>query len=203
MLQPGCYQKALAHLLTLFDDDIDKHLLARGNRLVFQQDTVCLLYSGEYSLLRRHDELLVTRGSAPAIVGLILPDRGQQFVTVRANDNCWYRLVSNEDFFMKIDEHRAYRQVYTLLLEHITWQYQREALLLGHNSLTCVQGAIRLFDRLDQGVRAGTNIADFVVKSTNLSRSIVMKSIAFLRQNNAIETEKGKLIRINYLPDLD
>lgn len=202
MLQLPAPQTALAHILAIFDNDIDKRLLMRRNHLTFQADTVCLLYSGDYSLLRRRDELLVTRALAPCIVGLILPGTIGQFITIRANGDCHYQLVSNEDFFNKIADQQAYLDVYTLLLEHITWQYQREELLLGHSSQVCVQGAIHLLDQSEPLIRDNTNVADFVVKSTKLSRSMVMKSMALLRQQKAIEVVKGKLGRINFLPDI-
>lgn len=196
------HQKALAHILTIFDDGANKRRLLRHNYLTFQADTICLLYAGDYSLLRRHDELLLTRALAPGIVGLILPDTTEQFVTIRADSDCDYQLVSHDAFFTQIDKQQAHQQMYTLLLAQITRQYQREELLLGYSSLVAVQGAIVLLDRLEPAIRASTNVADFVVKSTNLSRSIVMKSMAFLRQQNAIEINKGKLTRINHLPDI-
>ncbi|WES69816.1 helix-turn-helix domain-containing protein [Superficieibacter sp. HKU1] len=202
MPQYAPHQKALAHILTIFDDGANKRRLPRYNHLTFQTDKICLIYYGDYSLLRRRDELLMTRSQAPGIVGLILPGTAQQFVTIRAESDCDYQLVSHDAFFTQIAQQQAHQQMYTLLLTQITWQYQREEWLFGYNSLVTVQGAILLLDRLEPTIRAGTNVADFVVKSTNLSRSIVMKSMAFLRQQNAIEINKGKLIRINYLPDI-
>lgn len=202
MPQHAPLQKALAHILTIFDDDADKRRLLRHNYLTFQTDKICLIYSGVYSLLRRHDELLVTRSLAPGIVGLLMPGTAEQFVTIRADSDCNYQLVSHEAFFTQIDAQQAHHQMYTVLLAQITRQHQREELLLGYSSLVAVQGAILLLDRLEPTLRASTNVADFVVKSTNLSRSIVMKSMAFLRQQNAIEITKGKLTRINHLPDI-
>ncbi len=195
------YQSAISHILAIFDDRY-KNRLAQYHALTFQADKICLLYAGDYSLVRRRDGLLLTRSRAPGITGMIMPGTPEQYVILHADSDCDYRLVSNKDFFSRIDECKAHQDMYTLLLAQVTRQQEREELLLGGSSMVCVQGAILLLSRLEPDMLASINVANFVIKMTNLSRSIVMKSVAFLREENAIEMSKGKLVRVNYLPDI-
>ncbi|HAP81890.1 MAG TPA: hypothetical protein DCQ57_09975, partial [Enterobacteriaceae bacterium] len=42
---------------------------------------------------------------------------------------------------------------------------------------------------------------DFIVKRTNLSRSIVMKVLSIMRAKNHIDVKRGKLLAVYNLPD--
>lgn len=50
-------------------------------------------------------------------------------------------------------------------------------------------------------MRNRINVADYIVKKTNLSRSMVMKTLSQLRSAKHIEISKGKLLAVHSLPD--
>ncbi|BET42949.1 helix-turn-helix domain-containing protein [Atlantibacter hermannii] len=64
-----------------------------------------------------------------------------------------------------------------------------------------IKGNILHLNQLDEFMRAKINVADFIVKRTNLSRSIVMKVLSIMRAKNHIDVKRGKLLAVYNLPD--
>jgi DNA-binding IscR family transcriptional regulator len=54
---------------------------------------------------------------------------------------------------------------------------------------------------MDEFMRNKINVADYIVKRTNLSRSMVMKTLSQLRHDNYVEISKGKLTALRTLPE--
>ncbi len=77
----------------------------------------------------------------------------------------------------------------------------REEIMLGRNSFSMIKANIECLAAMDEFMRNRINVADYIVKKTNLSRSMVMKTLSQLRSAKHIEISKGKLLAVHSLPD--
>ncbi|CCK13324.1 FIG00554500: hypothetical protein [Cronobacter sakazakii 680] len=77
----------------------------------------------------------------------------------------------------------------------------REEIMMGRNSYSMIKANIDCLATMDEFMRNRINVADYIVKKTNLSRSMVMKTLSQLRGAKNIEISKGKLVAVHHLPE--
>lgn len=162
---------------------------------------VCIIRGGLFSVLRKSDRLLIEKCSAPSILGIARNLNNKNYFRIQADAECHYQLIPFDKFLSEIDNHQCQPQLYKVLAWTIDLLCHREELLLGHNSYLMIKGNLVTLAAMDEFMRNKINVADYIVKRTNLSRSMVMKTLSQLRHDNYVEISKGKLTALRTLPD--
>lgn len=197
-------QKPLSELYRLTDLFTDYHKLTRVERFTLipvKAHTVTLIHGGQFSIIRSSDRLLFEKQTAPALYGLSGNPHTLSYLRVYADTQCHFQLVSQEAFMQRLEDNHLLHLIPAILSWHIESLLYRDEMMMGRNSYQMIKGNILHLNQLDEFMRAKINVADFIVKRTNLSRSIVMKVLSALRAKNYIDVKRGKLLTINQLPE--
>ncbi|NBC99022.1 hypothetical protein GV764_08315 [Atlantibacter hermannii] len=197
-------QKPLSELYRLTDLFTDYNKLTRVERytlIPIKAHTVTLIHGGQFSLIRSSDRLLFEKHTAPALFGLSGNPQTLSYLRIYADSQCHFQLVPLEAFMQRLEENHSLHLIPAVLSWHIESLLYRDEMMMGRNSYQMIKGNILHLNQLDEFMRAKINVADFIVKRTNLSRSIVMKVLSALRAKNYIDVKRGKLLTINQLPE--
>ena len=197
-------QKPLAELYRLTDLFTDYNKLTRVERytlIPIKAHTVTLIHGGQFSIIRSSDRLLFEKQTAPALYGLSGNTRSLTYLRVYADTQCYFQLVPLEIFMQRLEDHHALHLIPPILSWHIENLLYRDEMMMGRNSYQMIKGNILHINQLDEFMRTKINVADFIVKRTNLSRSIVMKVLSAMRAKNHIDVKRGKLLSVNQLPE--
>lgn len=197
-------QKPLAELYRLsdiFNGYGNWHRAEKNTSIPARDGFICIIRGGLFSLLRKSDRLLIEKCSAPAILGIARNFNKKNYFRIQADAECHYQLIPFDKFMSEVENHQCHQQLYKVLSWNIDFLCHREELLLGHNSYLMIKGNLITLAAMDDFMRNKINVADYIVKRTNLSRSMVMKTLSQLRHDNCIEISKGKLATLNTLPE--
>ena len=197
-------QKPLAELYRLADLFTDYNKLTRVERytlIPIKSHTVTLIHGGQFSIIRSSDRLLLEKQTAPALYGLSGNPRSLSYLRIYADTQCHFQLVPLDIFMQRLEDHQALNLIPSILTWHIECLLYRDEMMMGRNSYQMIKGNIQHLNQLDEFMRAKINVADFIVKRTNLSRSIVMKVLSAMRAKNHIDVKRGKLLSVNQLPE--
>ncbi|WP_058911681.1 helix-turn-helix domain-containing protein [Entomohabitans teleogrylli] len=192
---------AINAITALFAED-HPHLVAAKNSLIdVAQGKICIIHAGKHTLLRQSDRLVIDKGDAPGIYGIAMGFYPMAFFRLYAESTCHYQLIDHQRFFATIAAHDAHHHLYTLLSWFLATLCMREEMLIGHDSYRTIRGTLLRLWQQEESTRATTNVADYIVRRTNLSRSMVMKVLATLLHTGYIAIEKGKLTQLETLPE--
>lgn len=197
-------QKPLSELYRLTDLFTDYNTLTRVERytlIPIKSHTVTLIYGGQFSIIRNSDRLLYEKQTAPALFGLSGNVRNLNYLRIYADSQCHYQLVPLDIFMQRLEENHFTHLIPAVLSWHIESLLYRDEMLMGRNSYQMIKGNLLYLNQLDEFMRAKINVADFIIKRTNLSRSIVMKVLSIMRAKKHIDIERGKLLAVNHLPE--
>lgn len=197
-------QKPITELYRLTDLFTDYTKLTRVERhtlIPVKANTITLIHGGQFSIIRNSDRMLFEKNTAPAVFGLSGNGKSLAYVRIYADTQCHYQLVPFDFFMEKLQENQCTHLIGSILSWYIESLLYRDEMMMGRNSYQMIKGNVHHLNELDEFMRSKINIADFIVKRTNLSRSIVMKVLSIMRANNSIEVSKGKLIAVNNLPE--
>ena len=196
--------KPITELYRLTDLFTDYNKLTRVDRytlIPIKSNMVTLIHGGQFSLIRSSDRLLIEKQTAPSLYGLSGNARSLGYIRVYADTQCYYQLVPLDIFMQRLIDNNLLPLISSILSWHIENLLYRDEMMMGRNSYQMIKGNILHLNELDEFMRMKINVADFIVKRTNLSRSIVMKVLSIMRAKNHVEVKRGKLIAVHHLPD--
>lgn len=191
----------LYRLTDLFTDYNKLTRVERYTLIPIKANMVTLIHGGQFSLIRSSDRLLIEKQTAPALYGLSGNTRSLSYIRIYADTQCYYQLVPLDIFMQRLVENNLLQLTSAVLSWHIESLLYRDEMMMGRNSYQMIKGNILHLNQLDEFMRAKINVADFIVKRTNLSRSIVMKVLSIMRAKNHIDVKRGKLLAVYNLPD--
>ncbi|WP_110876091.1 helix-turn-helix domain-containing protein [Franconibacter helveticus] len=197
-------QKPLAEIYRLsdiFNGYGNWHRAEKNTTIPTRDGFICIIRGGLFSVLRKSDRLLIEKCSAPSIVGLARNFHKKSYFKVQADAECHYQLIPFDTFMSEVESQQCQQQLYKVFAWNIDLLCYREELLLGHNSYLMIKGNLTTLAAMDEFMRNKINVADYIVKRTNLSRSMVMKTLSQLRSENYVEIHKGKLTTLRTLPE--
>lgn len=197
-------QKPLAELYRLadiFNSYGNWHRAEKNTSIPMRDGFICVIRGGLFSVLRKSDRLLIEKCSAPSLLGLARNFNKKSYFRIQADSECHYQLIPFDIFMSEVEKNQCQSQLYKVFSWIIEFFCHREEMMLGHNSYLMIKGNLMSLDRMDEFMKNKINVADYIVKRTNLSRSMVMKTLSQLRQENYVEIHKGKLISLHALPD--
>ncbi|MFW0879699.1 helix-turn-helix domain-containing protein [Cronobacter dublinensis] len=175
---------------------------AEKNTLIPLRDgEICIIRGGQFSLMRQSDRLLLDKSSAPSVLGLARNLGKFQFIKLQADSECHYQLIPFDYFMQEIEKNHCQLHLLVLSSWIINMLCYREEIMLGRNSFSMIKANIECLAAMDEFMRNRINVADYIVKKTNLSRSMVMKTLSQLRSAKHVEISKGKLLALHSLPD--
>lgn len=171
------------------------NLNINGQRMCF------LLAEGQCELSRGSDELTFATFNAPGIMGLSDFWHDNNSLTVRAIGPIFYIIAPVDDVLKAVGEHHLWEST-TRFLMFMATRYQ--GYLQQNTSVptyTLVCNYLRALTEENFEVRAVTTAERYIKERTNLSRSMIMKTLGELNKGGYITIKRGLLIKINHLPE--
>lgn len=170
--------------------------------LIGKEKIVYVLTSGNYELYRRGDNLRLFTAKAPHIFGLaefLLPAGEKTYVSFSLDSKV--HAISYFDVERELSQTpELWKDVAILLSFHLHYAYWRDLHLLNSSAYDAIKGKLLELEMATDAFRTRNSIADYILASTKISRSTIMKITKDLIEGGYIITSKGHLIKINHLP---
>ena len=195
-------QDSIARLICTLQPEA-RHLRALRPRPVGRRGAeIYLLTQGCAHLHRRSDGLLLSIVQAPHVLGLaelILPLAIAVEVRFSADAEVW--LLSAPSFHRVVaTSPMLWADVATVLAFHLHYTSWRDLHLLSDSAYSIIRGKLFELARLPEPLRAGTTIERYVLSTTCLGRSTVLRILKALVTGGYITTRRGVLLSVRMLP---
>jgi CRP-like cAMP-binding protein len=195
---------ALSELLRPLSTEIrmkSKERIVLNADMDFEKRKLYVLTEGETGLYRGVDNLLVTNSKPVTIFGI-----SEMFVPfnhnyIRMEKDCTFLVIHAPDVVQTLDSHNAWHMTTKILSHYVQHLMYRDARLIGQNAYNMVKSFIYDYEKLSPELKAGRSLSNHIMEKTSLSRTIITNIISDLNKGGYIEVNKGRLIRINKLPD--
>ncbi|MDK9605793.1 helix-turn-helix domain-containing protein [Lelliottia wanjuensis] len=190
------FKKLATELSELLSKNTEHHIKRKGQfvNIDIQNEPHCLiLHEGVLSSNRIKDDLLLAYITPPHIVGLHEIKRNE-ITYIRSYTDIKYSLIPVASAFSIINSHSLWDKVsmyYTFLFLKTIEHHSNTA---GRPSLDIIIYFIEKLSNEPESVRRNISIADYITEKTNLSRSLVMKTLATLKKEGDIISDRGILI---------
>ena len=163
---------------------------------------IYLLTQGSAHLHRRSDGLLLGIVHAPHVLGLaelILPLAIAVEVRFSAAAEVWLLAAAPFHRVMTAAP-MLWADVSTVLAFHLHYSSWRDLHLLSDSAYSIIRGKLFELARQPETFRAGTTIERYVLSTTCLGRSTVLRILKALMIGGYITTRRGILLSVNMLP---
>jgi CRP-like cAMP-binding protein len=184
--------------------------LEAGEELFFDNDKesafIFLVYEGCISICHFNTGLHAGTGFAPTIVGLIdgyslyygVENRPRHYIV--AETQCKGYKVPLDRFVEQCDKHELWHDIARILAQRLMTMSAMEEELVGRDAYGSIRAVLIELWLYPEDIRSQLNIAAFIQKRTNLSRSRIMAVLSALKEGGYITIKTGKLIDLNKLP---
>ncbi|WET42309.1 helix-turn-helix domain-containing protein [Citrobacter enshiensis] len=181
-----------------------------GEELFFSDDKetafIFILSEGCASLCHFNTNLHTGTTFAPTIVGLIdgyslyydVENRPRHYIY--AETRCTGYKVPLEKFVEQCDTYNLWHDVARILAQRLMTMSAMEEELVGLNAYGSIRAVLIELWLYPEDIRSQLNIAAFIQKRTNLSRSRIMAVLSALKEGGYITIKTGKLVDLNKLP---
>lgn len=163
---------------------------------------IYLLTEGHFWLHRKQDNLELSMAAAPHIFGLaelVLP----------FGDTTYVRFAPESDVFVvsgqkaqNVFHHHPYlwEDVTKVLAFHLHFSTWRDLHLLNDSAYDTVRGKLLELEKQNDAFRQDNSILNYILSTTKLSRSTVLRILKDLTEGGYVEAQRGKLVSIVHLP---
>lgn len=184
--------------------------LEAGEELFFSDDKetafIFLLYEGCISACHFNTGLHAGTGFGPTIIGLIdgyslyygVEKRPRHYIV--AETECKGCKVPLDKFVEQCDKHDLWHDIARILAHRLMTMSAMEEELVGRDAYGSIRAVLIELWLYPEDIRSQLNIAAFIQKRTNLSRSRIMAVLSALKEGGYITIKTGKLIDLNKLP---
>lgn len=185
-------------------------ILEAGEELFFDNDKekafIFLLNEGCISVCHFNTGLHTGTGFAPTIVGLIdgyslyygVENRPRHYIV--AETQCKGYKVPLDRFVEQCDKHELWHDIARILAQRLMTMSAMEEELVGRDAYGSIRAVLIELWLYPEDIRSQLNIAAFIQKRTNISRSRIMAVLSALKEGGYITIKTGKLIDLNKLP---
>lgn len=184
-------------------------ILQAGEELFFDSEQgyrIVLLEEGILSYCRRDDNMHISSGFAPSVMGLVDCYGITYDVTTRpehyliAETECSGRTVLLSDFIRIADECDLWHDVARFLAFRLMVMCARDRELVGVDSYLKVRALLIEVWAYPQGYRKNINVLSFIQRRTGISRSRVLKILSELKKGEYVQIDNGRLVGLKKLP---
>lgn len=192
----------IERLMAVLLPEADK-IVARRPRSFHKNGTeIYLLTSGNFWLHRRADDLQMSMAKAPHIFGLaelVIPVGDTTYVKFAADCEVFALSGARAQALLN-QQPMLWQDVTKVLAFHLHFSTWRDLHLLNDNAYDTLRGKLLELEKHDEAFRKETTILNYVLGSTKLSRSTILRIMKDLTEGGYVETQRGKLVRIVHLP---
>lgn len=163
---------------------------------------VYLLTEGYFSLHRELDDLQLCIAKAPHIFGfseLLHPCTSATYVNF-STDYEAYSITGEQTEKILSEKPYLWKDVAILLAFHLQFASWRDLHLLNDRAYVNIRGKLLELASQPAALRNDNSVLGYILSSTRLSRSTVMRVLKDLADGGYIEIVKGRLVSIKHLP---
>ncbi|SRR5471030_88572 len=155
---------------------------------------------GRFSIYRKHDDLLMHSSSSPSLFGVVEYFQPRNAHFILADTQCTGIKVSADLASKIFTKHELWDVVCKIQTYFIQVLQTRDFQLVGVNAYLIIKN--KLFELLQEPeeVRLRQSVLLYIQLRSKLSKSVVSKILAALREGDYICMNRGKLVSIKYLP---
>lgn len=195
--------KAVKILQNRIINQTDSELITfkKGSKVESKKNVVMLI-NGEVSVRRCKDDILMSKGKAPAIFGLIdaFKLRYQAYNYYRCETDCVMFISPIDSAVDVINKENLWYHVSSNFAHLIETYFTRE-LLVSHNDVYgIVRSHLEYIWTLPAKERLELSIFSFIMQRAPISRSSIHKIIKELNKGGFIVTGRGRLIDLKHIP---
>lgn len=181
--------------------DSELKTFKKGSRFESKRSVV-MLVNGEISVRRSKDDILMSKGKAPAIFGLIdaFKLRFQVCNYYRCETDCVVFISSIDTALDVINKENLWYHV-SSNFAHLMEAYFTRELLGSHNDVYgIVRSHLEYIWTLPANERLELSIFSFIMQRVPISRSSIHKIIKELNKGGFIVTGRGRLLDLKHIP---
>ncbi|MEX3242533.1 helix-turn-helix domain-containing protein [Serratia quinivorans] len=166
------------------------------------KNNIVMLISGEISVRRTKDDILMSKGKAPAIYGLIDVFKLNYQVCnyFRCETDCVIFISSVDSALDVINKENLWYHVSSNFANLIESFCSRELLVSHSDVYGIVRSHLEYIWTLPAKERLEMSIFSFIMQRAPISRSSIHKIIKELNKGGFIVTERGRLIELKSIP---
>lgn len=173
----------------------------KGQRIEFnKQNKIFFLSKGEVSIYRSVDHLQTIHLCAPAIIGLTQLHSEDLTHYLRCDKVCDMWAIGISEAASLFNESNLWPYVFNSLSYLMQEYFKREYMISQKTSYGVVYQHLKYIWSMDTTIRKKTSLYKFILSRNHISRSAVHKVISQMVDNGIIETQRGKLIKMQ--PDI-
>jgi CRP-like cAMP-binding protein len=195
-------QESIHRLLEILLPLSEKMIARRPRDFRKNGAEIYLLTEGHFWLHRKQDNLELSMAKAPHIFGLaelVLPFGDTTYVRFSPESEVF--VVSGQKVQNLCQQQPAlWEDVSKVLAFHLHFSTWRDLHLLNDSAYDTVRGKLLELECHDAAFRQSQSILNFILSTTKLSRSTVLRILKDLTDGGYIEAQRGKLINIVHLP---
>ncbi|CAI1568192.1 putative DNA-binding transcriptional regulator [Serratia quinivorans] len=197
--------KPLDSIQRLFETllPVAEKIVARRQRNASKKEPgIYLLTEGQFWLYRKQDDLELCMAQAPHIFGLaelVLP----------FSEMPWIRFSADSEVFV-VPSHKAkalcnnqptlWEDISKVIAFHLHFSTWRDLHLLNDSAYDTIRGKLFELEKQSEEFRQRNSVLSYILATTKLSRSTVMRIMKDLDGGGYLEIKRGKLSRIVHLP---
>jgi hypothetical protein len=161
------------------------------------ESKVLYLVSGQISVCRIKDGVLILSMEGPVIIGLSFINEFSPLHYIRCESDCECHIISINEMVKLIDMKNIWKDAFSSVVETVQNYMTRDTQTLQKNVHSVVIENLRAIWLLEKDVRSKTSIYNYILKRNHISRSAIYQVIKNLKEQNVIDTARGKLIAFN------
>lgn len=158
---------------------------------------VLYLVSGDISICRIKDGVLILSIEGPTIIGLSFINEFAPLHYIRCESDCECHIISINDMMKLIDMKNIWNHAFSSVVETVQKYMIRDSQTLQKNARSVVFENLRAIWSLDEEVRNRTSIYNYILERNHISRSAIHQVVRNLKEQELIDTARGKLIAFN------
>ncbi|WP_058911168.1 helix-turn-helix domain-containing protein [Entomohabitans teleogrylli] len=160
-----------------------------------------VILNGEMEFRRRSDELCMFPLRSNMIFGLgNIFYQTDQIIGVACADTV-VRIVPKEAFLQLIAHHQCWLELTKVLSWYICILNKRDDMLVARSAYTIIREFLIEINELMALYKRDINVYDYIQEYTNLARSTIIKILSELKKGQYVVIEKGRLVKLNTLPE--
>lgn len=194
--------ESVERLMAVLLPEADKIVTLRPRSFHKNGPEIYLLTEGNFWLHRRADDLQMSIAKAPHIFGLaemVIPVGDTTYVKF-APDSEVFVISGNKVQALLNQQPALWQDVTKILAFHLHVSTWRDLHLLNDNAYDTIRGKLLELEKHDDTLRNSTTILNYILGSTKLSRSTILRVMKDLTDGGYVEAQRGKLVKIVHLP---
>lgn len=198
---------SIKRLFGVINEDDQAFSLSKKKMFCFSEKMndfyVYLITEGRFSIIRDRDGICVVSGSAPLILGASIMLREKRYgdYAIIAETDCSGYRIRGDEMKNRITRHGLWADVANIMAYAIQVFMRRDKYLVGVDAYTMIKYFLLKINDLPSEDKMGINVEKFINQRTGLSRSGIMKILSDLKIGGYIAIERGRLIKVNNLPE--